>query len=197
MSQVIGPDVTLALPYTPGGFGTIVADPPWRFSDQGSRAAPSYSTLALQDIVHMPIESIAAERAHLYLWVPSALLRGGLAVVQAWGFRMVATMVWVKMGQGGAVQIGMGHYVRNAHELVLIGERGGLTASARDVPSVFFAPRTEHSAKPAVFFDLVARMSPPPRLELFARTPRAGWLAWGNEVTTDAARAAFREKGQG
>lgn len=98
-----------------------------------------------------------------------------------------------RRGREGAPRprIGGGHHVRLAHEYVLIGERGGMTAplDSRDVPSVVFAPpppahpgqRRRHSVKPESFVRLFERLSPGPRIELFARRPRDGWAVYGNE----------------
>jgi N6-adenosine-specific RNA methylase IME4 len=83
--------------------------------------------------------------------------------------------------------IGMGHYLRQAHELILVGSRGGMTAHDRSISSVFHAPRGEHSVKPDIVLDAVERLVPDgPYLEMFARRPRQGWVSWGNdpEVTT-------------
>lgn len=88
----------------------------------------------------------------------------------------------------GQLRIVGGHYVRGAHELCLFGTRG-LTGLERDVPSVFFAPhpkdergRIVHSAKPDRLYEIAERISPGPRIELFARRRRAGWEAWGNQA---------------
>lgn len=45
----------------------------------------------------------------------------------------------------------------------------------------YAAPRGAHSEKPDLFMDLIERMSPAPRLEMFARRDRLGWETWGNE----------------
>lgn len=152
--------------------------------------------------VHNP-RSKVAESAHLWLWVTDNFLQDGFRVMDALGFRFVRSWLWVKMDvdEDGAVpigdlgeqltfypedrlQIGLGQYGRNCHEQVLFGVRGetSLPPPDRRCPSVFFAPKTKHSAKPQKFFDIVDRTSPLPALEMFARKPRAGWDVWGNEV---------------
>lgn len=130
----------------------------------------------------MHLGSIAARSAYLFLWCPSAMLWDGLSLVHIWGFKQKATMVWIKKGITGKTHLGMGHHVRNAHELVIVGVHGRITAMDRSVPSFIEAPRTKHSAKPEAFQDAFERIAPGPRLELFARRHRPGWVCWGNEI---------------
>lgn len=110
----------------------------------------------------------------------------GLDVVRAWGFTPKAELVWVKtVAAGGqALRIGMGRYVRNAHETCIVAARGKAASliQSRSVPSVFFAPRGEHSAKPDAFYELVERLAPGPRVELFARRGRPGWKTLGDQA---------------
>jgi N6-adenosine-specific RNA methylase IME4 len=43
--------------------------------------------------------------------------------------------------------------------------------------------RGAHSEKPELFAAMIERLWPnTPKLEMFARRPRPGWDAWGNEV---------------
>lgn len=84
-------------------------------------------------------------------------------------------------------QIGMGSYLRQAHEIILVGSRGGMTADDRSISSVWHAPRGEHSVKPDVVLESIERLVPAgPYLEMFARRRRPGWVSWGNdpEVTS-------------
>jgi N6-adenosine-specific RNA methylase IME4 len=133
--------------------------------------------------------------AHLYLWVPNVFLEQGYAVVRAWGFTPKQLITWVKVTKDSVapfesfssgpvkVRMGMGHGYRNCTEQVIVAVRGKLPFLRKDQPNVFFAPRGEHSRKPALFHDIVESMSPGPHLELFARPPlRRGWAAWGDEV---------------
>jgi N6-adenosine-specific RNA methylase IME4 len=165
-------------------YGVIYADPPWRFKpysrDTGmSRAAENhYPTMALAEIEALPIP--AAEDCVLFLWATVPMLPQALDVMRAWGFEYRSHAIWAKD------QIGTGYWVRNRHELLLIGTRGDIPAPAPgDQPeSLISALREEHSAKPAIFAQIIETMFPHvPKLEMFARgTPRAGWDAWGNEV---------------
>jgi N6-adenosine-specific RNA methylase IME4 len=173
-------------------FGTILADPPWRFQNKTGKVAPEhrrlarYATLTLDDIQRLPVAQVAADVAHLYLWVPNALLPEGLLVMQAWGFRYKSNIVWHKVRRdGGSDGRGVGFYFRNVTELVLFGVRG---RNARTRPAgrrqvnYISSRKREHSRKPDEFYPIVEACSPGPFLELFARGERPGWTAWGNEA---------------
>ncbi len=173
-------------------FATILADPPWRFTNRTGKMAPEhrrlsrYGTMALKEICALPVADAAATPAHLYLWVPNALLPDGLAVMQAWGFDYKSNLVWHKIRKdGGSDGRGVGFYFRNVTELLLFGVRGKnartLKPGRRQVN--FLASRKrEHSRKPDEFYDLIEACSPGPRLEMFARGSRPGWVSWGNQA---------------
>lgn len=164
--------------------GCIVADPPWHFDNQRTRAAAvrHYPTMKVDEIARLPVEKWARPNAHLYLWVTAAHLSEGLTVMKAWGFNYKHSIVWVKTKTAPTLQIGLGNYFRHAHELCLFGVRGSAPARVHNLPTVFFAPRGRHSAKPPVLQDWAEELSPGPRLEMFARRARAGWATWGNEA---------------
>lgn len=112
-------------------FATILADPPWQFTNKTGKIAPEhkrlarYGTMKLPDIKALPISDIAAPMAHLYLWCPNAMLPEGLAVLQAWGFTYKSNIVWHKIRKdGGPDGRGVGFYFRNVTELILFGVRG-------------------------------------------------------------------------
>lgn len=178
------------LPETPGGFKTVLADPPWRFTNRTGKVAPEhrrldrYSTMTLDGIKRIPVTGCVATNAHLYLWVPNALLPEGLAVMQAWGFRYVTNIVWAKRRKdGGPDGRGVGFYFRNVTELLLFGVRGSMRtlSPARSQVNMIETRKREHSRKPDEQYDLIESCSPGPRLELFARHPRDGWTVWGEE----------------
>src|ERR1051325_6099797 len=109
-------------------FATILADPPWQFTNKTGKVAPEhkrlsrYSTLTLEAIKGLPVASVTCEPAHLYLWCPNAMLPEGLAVLKAWGFTYKSNMVWHKIRKdGGSDGRGVGYYFRNVAELVLVG----------------------------------------------------------------------------
>lgn len=174
-------------------FGTILADPPWRFSNRTGKMAPEhrrlsrYSTMTFSEIQALPVREIAAPKSHLYLWVPNALIQEGLEVMKAWGFKYKTNLVWYKIRKdGGPDGRGVGFYFRNVTELVLFGVRGSfrtLPAGRRQV-NLFTSKKREHSRKPDEQFDIIESCSPGPYLELFARNRRNGWHQWGNEVDT-------------
>lgn len=173
-------------------FACIVADCPWRENGGGRRGAQShYTTLATPEIIRVILRSPLwrpAAASHLWLWVTDNFLEDGLHVMRALGYRYIRTFPWIKL-KDGRLQCGLGQYGRGAHELCLFGVRGRCPALVRDELSVIWAeeptavvaPRGRHSAKPAAFFDKVQRLSPAPRLEMFARMPRPGWTVWGDD----------------
>jgi N6-adenosine-specific RNA methylase IME4 len=186
------PDTELApLPKIPGGFKTVLADPPWRFTNRTGKVAPEhrrldrYSTMNLDAIKSIPVASCIADNAHLYLWVPNALLPEGLAVMEAWGFRYVSNLVWAKRRKdGGPDGRGVGFYFRNVTELLLFGVHGSMRTlgPARRQVNMIETRKREHSRKPDEQYDIIEACSPGPRLELFARRPRSRWMAWGDEA---------------
>lgn len=186
-------DDTLArvpLPTVEGGWATLVADPPWSYGDKlpgpGRGAAKHYETMSVREIALLgaEIQDVMAPDAHLYLWCTNGFIEEAHEVVRSWGFRTTnkQLITWVKMtNDGKRVRIGMGRNYRNATEQCIFATRGRLPVLRRNVPNVIFAPRGLHSAKPQEFYDMVAGMSPGPRLELFSRTVREGFHGWGYE----------------
>lgn len=172
-------------------FGTILADPPWQFTNRTGKMAPEhrrlsrYSTMTLNDIAALPVAEIAAEPSHLYLWVPNALLPHGLFVMQAWGFEYKSNVVWHKIRKdGGSDGRGVGFYFRNVTELILFGVRGKQArtlAPGRRQVNLLGTRKREHSRKPDEQYDIIEACSWGPRIELFARGPRAGWTVWGDQ----------------
>lgn len=187
-----------------GGFKTILADPPWRFQNRTGKIAPEYhrldrySTLSLEEICAIDVQSITADTAHLYLWVPNALLPEGIHVLESWGFRYISNIVWVKRRKdGGPDGRGVGFYFRNVTELILFGVRGSMRtlAPARSQVNMIETRKREHSRKPDEQYDLIEMCSPGPYLEMFARYPRPGWTAWGDEAEEDVAPRGQQHKG--
>lgn len=175
-------------------FGTILADPPWRFSNRTGKMAPEhkrlsrYPTMTLEDIMRLPVSQLASQRSHLYLWVPNALILEGLAVMKAWGFAYKTNLVWYKIRKdGGPDGRGVGFYFRNVTEVVLFGTRGSLRtlSPGRRQVNILLTRKREHSRKPDEFYDIIERCSPSPYLELFARHIRPGWTQWGNEIESN------------
>ncbi len=172
-------------------YKTILADPPWQFTNRTGKMAPEhkrlarYTTLLLQEIKEIPVALSADEQSHLYLWVPNALLREGLDVMEAWGFKYKTNIIWHKVRKdGGPDGRGVGFYFRNTTEIILMGIRGSLRtlAPGRSQVNIIRTRKREHSRKPDELYDIIQACSPGPYLELFARGKRKGWNQWGNEV---------------
>ena len=192
------------LPRITGGFSTVLADPPWRFTNRTGKVAPEhkrldrYSTMSLEDIKAMPVADVLASNAHLYLWVPNALLPEGLDVMKSWGFRYVSNIVWAKRRKdGGPDGRGVGFYFRNVTELLLFGVRGSMRtlAPGRSQVNMIETRKREHSRKPDEQYDLIEACSPGAYLELFARYPRQGWTVWGNEAAEGVIPRGVTHKG--
>jgi N6-adenosine-specific RNA methylase IME4 len=174
-----------------GHFGTILADPPWRFSNRTGKMAPEhqrllrYPTMELEEIMELPVPLLAAPQSHLYLWVPNALLAEGLEVMKRWGFTYKTNIVWYKTRKdGGPDGRGVGFYFRNVTEIILFGVRGNLRTldPGRTQVNIITANKREHSRKPDEQYSIIESCSPGPYLELFARYPQPNWACWGNEV---------------
>lgn len=173
-------------------YGTIYADPPWRFANRTGKMAPEnkkltrYSTMELADIMALPVDDVAAEKSHLYLWVPNALLPEGLAVMKAWGFEYKSNLVWEKVRKDGLPDgRGVGFYFRNVTELLLFGIKGKnnrTLARGRSQVNLLRTMKREHSRKPDEFVELIDACSTGPKLEMFARGARDGWDMWGNQA---------------
>ena len=146
-------------------FGTILADPPWQFKNSTGKIAPEhrrlsrYGTMKLEDIKCLPVHKAGADPAHLYLWVPNALLAEGLDVMSAWGFTYKSNIVWHKIRKdGGSDGRGVGFYFRNVTELVLFGVRGKnarTLAPGRRQVNFLASRKREHSRKPDELYPLI------------------------------------------
>ena len=175
-----------------GGFGTVLADPPWRFVNRTGKMAPEhkrlarYSTMTSDEICALPVRELVSEPSHLYLWVPNALLPDGLRVMEAWGFHYKSNIVWHKVRKdGGSDGRGVGFYFRNVTELLLFGVRGKNARTlqpGRSQVNMIATRKREHSRKPDEQYDLIEACSRGPFLELFARGTRPGWTFWGNQA---------------
>ncbi len=179
------------LTLAPHHFGTILADPPWRFQNRSGKMAPEhrrlhrYPTMSLEEIMELPVARIARPQSHLYLWVPNALLQEGLEVMKRWGFTYKTNLVWYKVRKdGGPDGRGVGFYFRNVTELCLFGVRGSLRTAGpgRRQVNLVSTRKGAHSEKPRSVYEIIESCSFAPYIELFARQTRDEWTAWGNEV---------------
>lgn len=165
-----------------GQFSVIYADPPWEdeFGPNDRQAELHYPVMALEALKALPVEAVSTPDAVLYLWALPHMLPTALELMTAWGFDYRTDLAWAKD------KIGLGEWVRQQHESLLIGRRGEFPPPPPAVrsPSIVFAPRGEHSAKPEIFAEMIERWYPESaKIELFRRGPaRSGWAAWGNQA---------------
>lgn len=163
----------------------VYADPPWDIAQLGARGAGKhYDLMTLEHIKGMgeAIQALTTPDSVLLLWVTNAALPAGLEVMEAWGYRYVTNAAWDKY------YMGLGNYVRNSHELLLLGVRGKVKVKFRGQRSVLHFPRMEHSVKPTEIYPMIERLFDGPYLELFARArpnSRADWRVWGDEIDSD------------
>jgi len=167
-------------------FATIVIDPPWDWGDEGDvnqlgRAKPDYSTMSMADLMDLPVGDLADDDCHLYLWITNRSLPKGFQLIERWGFRYITALTWVKP------HYGMGNYFRGQTEHVLFAVRGSQPLKRKDIGTVFNAPRGSggHSSKPVEFYEIAESASPSPYIEMFSRSERDGWVAWGEDAGGD------------
>jgi len=168
----------------PATYQVIYVDPPWRYDHTETpdvrQIENQYTTMTMEELEKMVIP--AAPHAVMLMWATNPKLKDALHLMEVWGFSYRTNMVWTKN------QMGMGYYVRGAHEILLIGKKGNLSmppTSARPI-SWLNSPRQAHSVKPDYFMDRIEAMYPDcSKLEMFARHNRPGWTAWGHEITDD------------
>lgn len=179
------------LPTTPGGWRTVLADPPWEFRNRGVAGSPNrgpdlhhYESLPLENIKALPVQSVVARDSFLFLWCPAALLPDGLDVIKAWGFRYVTTFPWLKVRLDGQPDAsGPGQHMRNVWEPLLFARRGKGRTKDRSQPGIIATKKQQHSRKPEAQYEFIERAAHGPYLELFGRgIARVGWTSWGDEV---------------
>lgn len=176
-------------------FSTVLADPPWQFQNRTGKVAPEhhrlsrYPTMNLEDIKRLPVAEVVEDTAHLYLWVPNALLPDGLQVLQAWGFNYKSNIIWHKIRKdGGSDGRGVGFYFRNVTEVLLFGVRGKNARTlqpGRSQVNMIQSRKREHSRKPDEQYAIIESCSPGAYLELFSRGVRENWTVWGNQADKD------------
>jgi N6-adenosine-specific RNA methylase IME4 len=173
-------------------FRTILADPPWQFQNRTGKMAPEhkrlnrYQTLTLDEIKSIPVKESTGETAHLYLWVPNALIAEGLEVMKSWGFTYKTNLIWYKIRKdGGPDRRGVGFYFRNVTEVILFGVKGKNARTlkpGRSQENIIVKQKREHSRKPDEQYQLIESCSQGPYLEMFARGSRPNWITWGNQA---------------
>lgn len=183
-------------------FQTIVADPPWPYKtpgafktgNTGASAEARYDLMEMADLEALPVERVAADNAHLYLWTTNGFMEQAYTLARAWGFRPITILTWVKLTKDDKVSLGgTGYYYRNCTEHMLFCVRGSLrTDQSENRPTAFLWGRTPHSAKPEESYRLIESASPGPYLEMFSRKRRIGWRCLGNELDGQDIRASLR-----
>jgi N6-adenosine-specific RNA methylase IME4 len=172
-----------------GKFGFVYADPPWEYeggtTDPSRQISNQYRTMELDEIRDLRdadgrgVADLCAPDCILYLWATSPKLEEALSVMAAWGFNYRSSMVWEKD------LAGMGFWSRVRHELLLIGVKGDVIPphESKRPDSIIVAPRGEHSVKPPAVYDLIEELFPKlPKIELFSRSEREGWVMWGDQA---------------
>lgn len=163
-------------------YQTILMDPPWPESGVGriKRGADKHYPLLkpekILEVIYCSGHFRPAVNAHLYCWVTNNYLEDGLWLVRALGFRYITLITWVKD------RMGLGQYFRGQTEQLIFAVKGRLPALTKDQSTLLYSKRGGHSVKPENSYALIEAVSPGPRLEMFARSQRPGWDAWGNEV---------------
>jgi N6-adenosine-specific RNA methylase IME4 len=165
-------------------FRTVYADPPWKYGDEGAPGggvAEQYSTMSVEQLEALNVGTLGhPEGSHLWMWTTWPMIRDRVPhrVLEAWGYRWVGEIVWVKPG------LGVGRWMRPATEILILAVKGDppLPLLRDDHKALLEAPKGRHSAKPEEAYDVIERLSPGPYVELFARRERQSWMRWGNEA---------------
>ena len=182
-------------------FRTVVSDPPWPYGIRGPASSKAhrpnshgaatssverYGAMSIKDLCALPVEDLAAQNSHLYLWTTNSFMVEAHEIARAWGYEPKTILTWAKMKSDGTPSMKTGFYFRGSTEHCLFAVRGSQRLNGRIVkPTLYESERLPHSVKPEWFYRLVEECSPGPYLELFARRKRSGWAAWGNEVDSD------------
>lgn len=161
-------------------YATLLLDPPWDVGQRGRYGAINhYSLMSLDQIKAMPIQDLAEENSHCWLWVTNNTLRHGFDILESWGFTPRSVFTWIKL------RMGLGVYLRNCTEHILLGSRGNAPVRCKNQINFGVFPVQDHSHKPEEIHKIIERVSPPDYLELFARRRQPGWDVWGNEIDSD------------
>lgn len=185
-------------------YAAILADPPWRFRTWSGQEVVAkhgnkyhganeyhYRTMTVEELRALPIGALAADDCALFLWITWPNLLDALGVIEAWGFAYkTCAFAWLKAHAGQLEmfhdeiddQMGLGYWTRANSEVCLLATRGNPKRLNADVRQAIIAPRREHSRKPDCVRERIERLVAGPYLELFARSRRIGWDAWGNEI---------------
>lgn len=169
-----------------GKYSIIYADPPWRYFEDGDKnQSKHYRTMAIEDIINLPIQDISDDNCILFLWVTFPMLQESFKVIESWGFEYsTCGFTWVKLNKkNGKPFFGLGSWTRSNAELCLIATKGSIKRLDASISQVIMTPIEEHSKKPDIIREKIVQLvGDLPRVELFARNKTEGWDVWGNEV---------------
>lgn len=173
---------------SPGHYGLIYADPPWRFANYSAKGEAKnpvahYPCMRFDDIARLPVSRLAAPDCAMVMWATAPLLDKAIALLGLWGFTFKSAGAWAKQtSTGNAWAFGTGYVFRSAAEFYLVGTIGKPRVQSRSIRNLVVAPTREHSRKPDRLLTDIEALYAGPRVELFARQRRPGWDAWGNDV---------------
>jgi len=173
-----------------GKYRTILIDPPWRMQDFAYKKVNEgqkleYNTMSLEEIKALPISTLAAENCDLFCWTTQTFLPDTFEIIKAWGFKYHITLTWDK--GSGLTMFGFQRrteFCLYAYKGKLGIEREGkaIPTKIEDIPDLFTEKSKMHSRKPLILYKYIEMKTNPPRLEIFARSKRAGWDVWGNQA---------------
>jgi N6-adenosine-specific RNA methylase IME4 len=172
-----------------GGYGVILADPPWHFkgyTQDGGPKSPSahYPCMSVDEIAALPVHTLAAPDCALIMWATAPMLPAALTLIDHWGFVFKTAGAWAKQSRtGNSLAFGTGYIFRSAAEFFLVATRGKPKVQSRSIRNLIVAPIREHSRKPDAMHANIEALYDGPYLEMFAREQREGWTAWGNDTT--------------
>ena len=177
------------------GYGTILADPPWRFrnfSAAGEEKNPvaHYDCMDAAALRALPVSQLAAPDCALFMWATAPMLPDAITLMMSWGFTYKSAGAWAKQSStGDRWAFGTGYCFRSAAEFFLLGTIGKPKIHSRSIRNLIVAPIREHSRKPDDLHAHAEALYEGPRAELFARAPRPGWDVWGNQTDKFGAAA--------
>ena len=165
-------------------YGIIYIDPAWSYDENwgNGSAKHHYESMSMQELLDFPVQKIADDNCHLYLWYTNSFVREAHQLCEKWGFNYKQTLTWVKTYSNGKMVLGTGYYFRGCTEHILFATKGKLPRGDKTLRNLVIYPRGEHSEKPNIFRDLIIKQSGDlPRIELFARQKIPKWDCWGND----------------
>jgi N6-adenosine-specific RNA methylase IME4/ParB-like chromosome segregation protein Spo0J len=163
-----------------GKYRCVVVDPPWPMEKILRETRPNqdafdYERMSIDDIKRLAIP-VNEDGCHVYLWTTQRFLPDAFSVFEAWGVQYECMLTWVK-------NVGFTPFsFMYSTEHVLFGRVGNLPLLKKGERLDFAAKVREHSRKPDAFYALLERVSPGPRIDMFSREDRDGWVSWGREA---------------